>query len=94
MPTALRNSNNKQDSIINIRANSKDRDLINYAASLKKQNRSEFMIDVALREAQNVILEQAFFAIDANSFSEVKNLLENPPPINQKLQKLLTQKPL
>lgn len=88
MATALK----LDDTTLNIRTKTSVRDLIDSAASILGKNRSEFMLEAAIREAQDVLLDKAFFAIDAKSFREITDLLENPPPINQKLRALMAKK--
>ena len=46
---------------INLRAQPEQRDLIDYAASLLGKSRSDFMLDAACVEAQNVILNRTVF---------------------------------
>ena len=81
-----------EDAVLNIRTKSNIRDLIDEAAGLLGKNRSEFMLETAIREAQDIILDRAFININAGQFTEIQKLLENPPPINEKLQKLLNKK--
>ena len=50
---------------INIRAKARQRDLIDQAAGKLGRSRSEFMLDAACREAEGILLDQAFFAVDA-----------------------------
>ena len=77
---------------INIRAKARQRDLIDQAAERLGRSRSDFMLDVACREAQDVLLDQAFFAVDAGSFSKFQKLLDRPLPPTDKLRRLLQTK--
>ena len=77
---------------INIRAKAKQRDLIDQAASRLGRSRSEFMLEVACREAEDVLLDQAFFAVDAGTFAQFQALLDKPLPPTDKLRRLLNQK--
>lgn len=77
---------------INIRAKAKQRDLIDQAASRLGRSRSEFMLEVACREAEDVLLDQAFFAVDAGTFAQFQALLDKPLPPTDKLRRLLKKK--
>ncbi len=79
---------------INIRAKVKQRDLIDQAATRLGRSRSEFMLEVACREAEQVLLDQAFFSVDADTFTQFQKLLDQPLPPTDKLRRLLkTQAP-
>lgn len=77
---------------INIRAKQAQRDLIDKAASALHKNRSDFMLEAACREAENVLLDQRFFQLDADAFADFQAALEAPVATNQALQKLLGAK--
>lgn len=77
---------------INIRAKAKQRDLIDQAANRLGRSRSEFMLEVACREAEDILLDQAFFAVDAGTFSQFQALLDEPLPPTDKLRRLLKKK--
>lgn len=82
-----------KDSIsLNIRAKIRQRDLIDQAAERQGRSRSEFMLDVACREAENVLLNQAFFTIDEMSFKKLQSLIDKPLPETDKLRRLLKTK--
>lgn len=50
-----------RDKQINIRATDEERAVIDYAASLVNKNRTDFIIEKAVHEAQNIILDQRVF---------------------------------
>ena len=77
---------------INIRAKVRQRDLIDRAAERLGRSRSEFMLDAACREAEDVLLDQAFFAVDAGTFAKFQELLDRPLPATDKLRRLLNTK--
>ncbi len=74
---------------INIRALPKQRNLIDKAASLRNQSRSDFMLEAAYREAENVLLDQRLFLLDEKSFQVFNEILDQPVSDNQALQELL-----
>ena len=77
---------------INIRAKARQRELIDQAAGRLGRSRSDFMLEVACREAQDVLLDQAFFAVDAGTFAKLHKLLDKPLPPTDKLRRLLKTK--
>jgi uncharacterized protein (DUF1778 family) len=77
---------------INIRAKARQRDLIDQAAERLGRSRSEFMLDAACREAEDVLLDQAFFTVDAGTFAKFQALLDKPLPPTDKLRRLLKTK--
>lgn len=81
------------DSIsINIRAKTRQRDLIDQAAERLGRSRSDFMLDAACRKAEDVLLDQAFFTVDAGTFAQFQALLDRPLPTTDKLRRLLKTK--
>lgn len=74
---------------INIRAKARQRDLIDQASRRLGRSRSEFMLEAACREAEDVLLDQAFFAVDADAFARFQALLDTPLPPTDKLRRLL-----
>lgn len=77
---------------INIRAKTRQRDLIDQAAERLGRSRSDFMLEAACRRAEDVLLDQAFFTVDANTFEKLQALLDKPLPATEKLRRLLKTK--
>ena len=77
---------------INIRAKTKQRDLIDQAADRLGRSRSEFMLEASCREAEDVLLDQTFFTVDEGTFAKFQALLEHPLPPTDKLRRLLKTK--
>lgn len=74
---------------INIRAKVRQRDLIDQAAERLGRSRSEFMLEASCQRAEDVLLDQAFFAVDASTFARFQELLSQPLPPDDKLRRLL-----
>jgi len=83
---------NRESVSINIRAKARQRDLIDQAADRLGRSRSDFMLEAACREAENVLLDQAFFSVDAGTFAKFQELLAHPLPPTDKLRRLLSTK--
>jgi uncharacterized protein (DUF1778 family) len=77
---------------INIRAKTRQRDLIDQAADRLGRSRSDFMLEAACREAEDVLLDQAFFTADEGTFAKFQALLNHPLPPTEKLRRLLKTK--
>jgi uncharacterized protein (DUF1778 family) len=77
---------------INIRAKSRQRDLIDQAAQRVGRSRSDFMLDVACREAENVLLDQIFFTVNQKTFEYFQQIMDHPLPPTDKLRRLLKTK--
>lgn len=84
-PTASR-----RDVMINIRARQRQRDLIDEAAAVLGKNRSDFMLEIACREAEAVLLDRRVFALDEASWKRFTALLDAPPCPLPQLRKLLS----
>jgi len=88
----MRHSRTSEAVSINIRAKARQRDLIDQAAERVGRSRSEFMLEVSCREAEDILLDQAFFAVDAGTFAKFRELLDRPLPPTDKLRRLLKTK--
>ncbi|MBM3757727.1 MAG: DUF1778 domain-containing protein [Acidobacteria bacterium] len=77
---------------INIRAKSRQRDLIDQAAEKLGRSRSEFMLDAACRQAEDILLDQAFFTVDAGVFAKFQAMVDRPLPPTDRLRRLLKTK--
>ena len=83
-----------RDININIRAKRVQRDLIDQAADLLGKSRSDFMLETACREAEDVLLDKRVFMLDPDGFSRFQAILDAPQVTNTRLKKLMaTQAP-
>lgn len=67
-----------RDSPINLRALPTQRALIDKAATLLGKSRSDFMLEVACREAMDVLLDQRLFLLDEQQFQAFEEALSRP----------------
>ena len=74
---------------ISIRAKVGQRDLIDQAADRLGRSRSDFMLEAACRQAEDVLLDQTYFALDREKMAAFQALLDNPPTPNDRLRRLL-----
>jgi uncharacterized protein (DUF1778 family) len=77
---------------INIRARRPQRDLIDKAAAAVNKNISDFMLDAACREAENVLLDKRLFILDDNQFAAFEAAIQRPISASSAIQKLLASK--
>ena len=89
---ARRGKMQRRDVIINLRATPQLRDLIDKAATLIGQNRTEFMLESSRRRAENVLLDQRLFVLDSAHYEKFLKLLDTPPKPNEELKSLLAMK--
>ncbi len=74
---------------LNLRATEQQRQLIDRAAEVLGKSRSEFMLESAVRAAEDVMLDQTYFVLGDEAFDEFMSRLEQPPPPPEALRKLM-----
>lgn len=74
---------------ISIRAKAGQRDLIDKAADRLGRSRSDFMLEAACRQAEDVLLDQTYFALDAEKMAAFQAMLDSPPAPTDRLRRLL-----
>jgi uncharacterized protein (DUF1778 family) len=78
---------------INLRIETRTRQLIDEAAAALGKTRTEFMIDSARALAIDVILDQRLFVLDSDRYDDFVHALDNPPAPGPKLRALLRRVP-
>ena len=53
---------------------------------------TDFIIESARRDALDVLLDRRFFSLDDAQYKEFAKALDNPPPPNEKLKRLMASK--
>lgn len=81
-----------RDEIINLRASRRQKKLIDQAAELLDRSRSDFMLDVACREAEALLLDQNHFSLSEEKFKRFMAALDEPPKESERLRRLLQTK--
>ena len=84
--------NKVRDRAINIRTSEDQRALIDRAAALAGKSRSDFMVESATRQAERVLLDRTFFALDNDAFERFERILESPVPAPDELRALMHAK--
>ena len=92
MPATGTGARRTRDETINLRATQRQKALIDRAAEALGRNRSDFMLEIACREAQAVLLDRRYFALSSEEFKRFTSLLDKPPASNARLRRLLKTK--
>jgi uncharacterized protein (DUF1778 family) len=85
-------SRSPRDSSMNIRLNHHQRDAIDRAARYLGKNRSDFVLEIACREAEHVLLDRAYIAVSEETFENFCQMLDSPPEPSEGLRKLMRVK--
>jgi uncharacterized protein (DUF1778 family) len=78
---------------INLRIETRTRQLIDDAAAILGKTRTEFMIESARQQAIDVLLDQRLFVLDSERYDAFMHALDNPPAPGPKLRSLLRRVP-
>ena len=84
------NTDKLRSAVVNLRLQANARDLIDRAALILGKSRTDFMVEAARREAEVVLLDRCFFALDDKAFRAFNDALDQPPVDNSQLRKLLS----
>lgn len=82
----------KSDTTINVRVSTDWRDLVDAAANALGKTRTDFIVESARRDALDVLLDRRFFSLDNAQYKEFAKALDNPPPPNEELKRLMASK--
>lgn len=83
----------RKDDIIQIRASAETKAMLNRAAQLRGQKLSEFMLESSRRQAEEAILDQRVFFLDAKAHEAFLAQLDAPAKPNAALRALMARKP-
>lgn len=81
-----------REASINIRALRSQRDLIDKAAAVRNKTRSDFMLEAACQEAENVLLDRRLFHLKDEDYDAFESAMKAPVSDNPTLQTLLAKK--
>lgn len=77
-----------------MRTDEATRGLIDRAAKVLGQTRTEFMLASARIRAQEVILNQVYFELEDDDWKALNEALDSPPPPNESLKRLMSRSPI
>src|SRR5258706_15011111 len=92
MPATGTRTRRTRDESINLRASQRQKALIDRAADALGRNRSDFMLEIACREAEEVLLDLRYFTLSSEEFKRFTAMLDKPPASNARLRRLLKTK--
>lgn len=93
-PPMPQHSAGTREALINIRAQHRQRELIDRAAHVLGRNRSEFMLEAACRAAEDVLLDQRLVQLSPEAWEQFNALLDAPARDIPALRSLLASKPV
>lgn len=76
---------------INLLDSKSQRSMIDRAADSLGKSRLEFMLETCCREAEIVLIDYRYFALDAATLEEFVALLGASPATNPRLRRLMTE---
>lgn len=82
----------QKDSRIDLRVKADQKELLNYAASLRGATLSAFVMESALKEAQEVITEKTHFLLSDKQWKLFCDSLDSPAKTVVKLKQLFSKK--
>lgn len=65
-----------------------------HARAVVDKTVTEFVLDAACREAEDILLDRRLFNLDATKYQAFVDVLDAPTPSNPELNALLSRKPL
>jgi uncharacterized protein (DUF1778 family) len=77
---------------INLRAGSAQKELIDRAAQAQGKKRTEFMLEAACEKAEQVLIDRAFFPLEAEGFRQFTKALDGPLRHPDRVARLLAKK--
>ena len=79
---------------IHLRIAGSQRHLIDQAAAARQQTRTGFILDAALRAAEETLLDQRLFTLSPEQFAQIEAMLDAPANATAALKALLSKTPV
>jgi uncharacterized protein (DUF1778 family) len=83
----------RKDDVIQIRTSVETKAILNRAAALRGQKLSEFMLDSSRQQAEEAILDQRLFFLDAKTHDKFLAMLDAAQTPSKQQRKLMNRKP-
>ena len=90
-PQAQPAERSQRDSRLNLRTSSHQDDLIRRAASALDKSVTDFVLESATAQAERVLADRRWFALDDERWAEFQALLDAPAPAMPKLRALISE---
>lgn len=78
--------------VINLRTPPAQRELIDRAARLQGKSRTDFMLEASREKAEQVLLNQTLFTVNAKQYKAFVALMDAPLSENAALKRLLAKR--
>ena len=78
---------------INLRVKPHARSLIDRACAVMDKTITDFVLDAACREAEDVLLDRRLFTLNQTAYQTFVDALDAPTQRNPELKRLLSRKP-
>ena len=78
--------------VINLRTPPAQRELIDRAARAQGKSRTEFMLEASREKAEQVLLDQTHFSVNAKQYKAFVALMDAPLTKNMALKRLLAKR--
>jgi uncharacterized protein (DUF1778 family) len=82
----------RRDAVVNLRAPQAWRALVDRAAALQDKTRTDFILEAVRRQAEDVLLDQRFFELDAKRYRAFLDMLDDAPAPGPRLVELMRAK--
>lgn len=83
----------KSDVQLNLRAKESQRALIDAAAAILHKSRTDFILEMACKAAEDVILDRRVFNFSDEQYAEFIDMIDAPVSDDPAIEKLLARKP-
>jgi len=77
--TVLEDARQQLTRAVNLRVRDDVRSLIDLAARVRGKTRSDFMIEASRQAAENALMDQTYFQVDAKTYAQFLTVLDRPP---------------
>jgi uncharacterized protein (DUF1778 family) len=81
----------RKDQRINLRATTRQEDILRRAAEATDRTLTDFVLDSAVTQAEKVLADQRWFAVTEEQFAEFQRLLEEPLPSTARFDALFSR---
>ena len=88
----VRNAAARRTSVISLRAFPAQRELIDRACAASHKKMTDFILEASCREAEHVLCDRRYFALDTEAFTDFEKALDTPLSENKAVHKLLSSR--
>ena len=82
----------RKNTNLSLRISEQDKSLIDRAAAVAGQDRTEFMVSSARKAASDALLDQRLFVLNDKQWAEFSAALDAPPAPNDRLKAMLNRR--